>query len=264
MRKGILAIMMLGGLFGSPSTVQKAKEAFDAKNYKSAIALYQESLENYRSQATAIDFNIGQAWFLMDSTQKALSQYGKVSNQAKTEPVLASWAWNNVGCLQAAQPQAQSAPPAMGMSPNMPSQAGNAAAEQDPTAFLQQALESFKEALKIDHNNEAARYNYELIKRRLQQQQDQQQQNKDQEKQQDQQQQQDQNKNEQKQDGQNESPENKENKGDKQGEGETQEMTAQEAQRLLDAMNSNEKKFIQQIEKSKKHRVYEDDNGHDW
>ena len=40
-------------------------------------------------------------------------------------------------------------------------------------------------------------------------------------------------------------------------------MSGEEAKRLLDAMNSNEKKFLQQLEKGKKHRTYNND-GPDW
>jgi hypothetical protein len=280
MRKGLLMIMVLGWLFGPPSIVEKATEAYNGKHYAEAAAGFGTAHDLYPGQHPALNFNTGQCWMYLDSVNKAKVWYGKVTNASKESPQMASWAWNNLGCIFGSD-KAQAGAPA-GAPGIMPGQApggmpmgampgmGQQAQGGDPKAGLEQALQAFKDALKLDHDNELARYNYELIKRKLQQQQQQQQQNQDQQQdQQDQKQDQQDQKQQQGQDQQKDQPQNQENKGNQgnpqqQGEGgEPQQMSAAEAERLLEAMNSNEKKFLQQIEKGKKHRTYNED-GPDW
>jgi hypothetical protein len=272
MRKGLLAIMFLGWLFGPPSIVQKATEAYNAQKYAEAAAGFTTEFENYPTQHSALNFNIAQSWFKLDSIAKATTFYGKVTNVAKESPQMGSWAWNNLGCIFSnAQPGAGGMPGQM--SAQMPGQAqagGPNPQQQDaaPASPLEQALQAFKDALKLDHDNELARFNYELIKRKIQQQQQQNQdQNEDQKEDQKQDQKQDDQKDQQNQPkNQQNQPKNQENKADqkKPGEGENpQEMSAAEAERLLEAMNSNEKKFLQQLEKGKKLRTYNED-GPDW
>jgi tetratricopeptide (TPR) repeat protein len=275
MRKGVLLIMVFGWLFGPPSSVQKATEAYGAAQYAEALAGFNVAQESYPTQLSALSFNVGQCWFRMDSIAKAQQWYGKVTNTGKESPQMASWAWNNLGCIFASA-QPQGAPGQMpGMMPGQ-AQAGMPMGMQGPPAQqggqmgqLEQALQAFKDALKLDHDNELARYNYELIKHKIQQQQQQQNQDQNQDQQQQDQQQQDQQDQQQQkgQDQKQDQPQNQENKGNpnqQQGEGgEPQQMSAAEAERLLEAMNANEKKFLQQIEKGKKHRTYNDD-GPDW
>ncbi len=275
MRKGLLFIMIFGWLFGPPSKVQEAHDLYSAGKYLEAGNLYASETDNYPGQMPEITFNSAQAYFKADSLEKGMSQFGKTCNMAKQDPQLASWAWNNVGIthlknLENAQKQTQQAPQGM-------QQGSQPAANPEQTqAMLLTALQAFKDALKLDHDNDFARYNYELLMRRMKQQekdqqQQQQEQKEDKQEQQQDQEQQEKNKQDQSQDQEDDSPEKKENKadqdpkqGDGEGEGKESQMSGEEAQRLLEAMESNEKKFLQQLEKGKKRKVYSEKNGHDW
>jgi tetratricopeptide (TPR) repeat protein len=263
MRKGLLVIMFLGWLFGPPSAVQEASKAYEAQQYAKAVAGFSTAHDAYPRQHPQLNFNTAQAWLRLDSVAQATSWYGKVTNASQQAPQLGSWAWNNLGCIYAAPPASSNPAAGQGMpmmGGQMPGQGG-----ADPKAQLEQALQAFKDALKLDPDNEIARYNYELIKHKIRQQQQQQQQDQQQEQEQEEEQQKDKQDQQPQKDQQKDSPQNQENKGNQgQGEGENAaQMSEVEAQRLLDAMNANEKKFLQQIEKGKKHRTYNED-GPDW
>ncbi|MBK9451886.1 MAG: hypothetical protein IPN95_21195 [Bacteroidetes bacterium] len=277
MRKGIvLIVLMLGWLFGPPSDVQEAKKAYEAKQYTVAVPLFEKAFEQYMAQHAALNFNMGQCWLMQDSAQRAMSWYGKVTNAHAENSQMASWAWNQIGTIFAsgkdapAQGQPQMSPggqPGAAMMPQMGGAGGMGQGQQVSREKLELALQAFKDALKQDNDNDIARYNYELIKRKLQQQ-DENQQNQDNQDQQDQQQQQ-QDQQQQQQDQQQQQkkqPQNQENQGNQGEQGEpkdAEQMSQQEAERILAAMNANEKKFLQQMEKSKKHKTYNHD-GPDW
>lgn len=301
MQKSLLTLLFLGGLFGGPSNPELAVERWEAEKYGESLALFMDSFEDYDDQRKALEFNIAQCYLKIDSAQTAMSWYSKASNVNKLDAQLASMSWNNIGALQSqaqpapvpgqgpggATPGMPGMPPGGGMSPQAGGPQGTPQ-QADPKAQIQQALGSLKQSLKLYHDNEEARYNYELLKRKLQQmeqQQQQQEQNEDQqENKDDQEQQQDQ---EQKQDDKGEQknkeeseakqPDNQENKGQQQqnqngnqgqnqqqqGEGQQQEMSVEQAQMLLEAMNQNEKKFLQQLQKKKQVRP-RSQNGPDW
>ncbi|MFN8393556.1 MAG: hypothetical protein U0176_02660 [Bacteroidia bacterium] len=287
MRKGtLMVVMFLGWLFGPPSNVQKAGEAYQAKRFQEAASLYAGEMENYLGQQVSLNFNQAQCWMRLDSNTKALNLFSNCTQSYAESRQVASWSWNQVGTMLAmgkapkpqqqpggAQPGAANPGMAPGMQPGMNPMAGmNPGGAQQPPQVsredLELALNSFKEALKLDHANEIARYNYELIKRKLEQQDQNQNQNQDQQQQQQQQQQQDQQ--QQNQNQQNKpKPQPQENQGNQQqqqqqGEGkDPMEMSMEEAERILSAMNSNEKKFLQQLERGKKHKTYNDD-GPNW
>lgn len=270
MKNICLGVLMVGGLFGPPSVPQQAKEKYDSEAFLESAALYSQALETYPGQRAALNFNIAQSYLRADSAHRALTFMSQATGIGKVNPELASMAWNNIGGLHAAAPQ-QGAP---GM-PGQPTQPQAAQGEEDALSPIEQALEDFKNALRNNPENDLARYNYELLKRKQQQQQQQQDQNedkeenkedekKDEEKKDDQQkdQQNDQKKDQQKdQQKENQQQENKENKGQnqqqqqqQQGEGQEQKMSMDQAKMLLEAMNQNEKKFLQQLQKSKKKR----------
>lgn len=271
MRKGIaLMIMMFGWLFGPPSAVEEAKKAYEAKRYTVAIPLYEGAFEAYQGQHATLNFNIAQCWLMQDSGQKAISWYGKVTNAHAENPQMASWAWNQIGTTfatgkdQPSQGQQQMNPgsqPGAAGSPSMPFGAGQGAGQGQTVSRekLEQALVAFKDALKLDNDNDIARYNYELIKRKLQQQD----QNQDNQQNQDQQQQDQEKQQQDNQPKQKPQPQNQENQGNQGEPQDVEQMSQEEAERILAAMNANEKKFLQQIEKSKKHRTYNHD-GPDW
>lgn len=144
--------------------------------------------------------------------------------------------------------------------------AGNAAYQ---TQQLEQSLEHYRRALLNDPSNQDAKFNYEFVKRQLeeqQQQQDQQdQENQDQENQdnQDQQDQQDQDgeqsdENDQQQDQQ---QQNSQDQGDQQEQDQQQQqqqeredptqLSEEEAQRILQALQNEEEQLLRQVQKMK-------------
>ena len=298
MRKALFSILFIGGIFGGLSIPEQAAEKMEAEKYGEAVALYDSSLtiSDYDTEHRAIHFNRGQAFFELDSIDRAQEAYSKCTNLnpremgLKFDRQVGSWAWNNIGISRVkrgeAQQQAGSSP--MSINPgggNMPNMAP-APGQSDTKQVFEEALKAFKEALKLDPENESARFNYELLKKRMlemeQQNQDQQNQDQDQQQQQDQQDdkkqddQQDQQKQEDKEGDsdqqkqpkpQNNEEKNAQNSNQQQNQGEPQEMemSQEQAAQLLEAMNEKEKQFIQQLEKSspKKGRRKRND-GPDW
>ena len=277
MRKGLLFIAMFGWLFGPPSKVQEAHEFYENGKFMEAGLLYKVEVDNYVSQTQELMFNSGQCFFQADSLNLAMTQYGNAANMVKHDAQLASWAWNNIGIVHIqnvakAQQQAQQSQPQQGMMP----QAAPSVSKEETQAMLLTALQAFKDALKLHHDNDIARYNYELLMRKMKQQEEQQDQQQQDENKDQQQEQKDQEQNKPKEgkDQENDSPDNSENnadqdpkKGQNQGEGEggkEGEMSKEEAQRLLEAMDSNEKQYLQQRERGKKRKVYAEKDGHDW
>jgi flagellar biosynthesis GTPase FlhF len=265
MRTLLLISLFIGGLFGGPSAPQQAEEKFKAKQFADAARLYQEAIERYPGQRAALEYNIGQAYLFLDSTHLALNWWGRAA-ESKLQEYPASYGHNNVGVLTASTP---ATPPAPAQGP-----AGASAQAGDPMQQqldqMTRALESFKSAMRRLPENDIARYNYEVLKRRKQQLEQQQQQQQQNQENQDQQQNQDQQKEEKDDQQQNQQQDKKRSKSNTEKQGQSEEeqaeaeqMGMQEAKMLLEAMKENEKKFLQQLEKSKKHRPNRQD-GPDW
>lgn len=145
--------------------------------------------------------------------------------------------------------------------------AGNAAFQ---TQQLEQSLEHYRRALLSDPSNADAKFNYEFVKRRLQEQQQQQQdQQQDQQNQDNQEQSQDQqdqdgeqdqeNQDQQQQDQQNQNSEGEENQDQQQQEQQQQQqeredptqLSEEEAQRILQALENEEEQLLRQVQKMK-------------
>ncbi len=296
MHKAIFSILFIGGIFGGLSLPEQAAEKMEAESYVEAIALYDSSLtlSDYNSERRAIHFNRGQAYFLRDSINLAQAAYSKCTNLDPREKGLlgnreiASWAWNNIGIGrvktgEAAQQQGSS--PMSINGGNMPNM-GGPQGQNDSKQIFEEALKAFKEALKLDPENEIARFNYELLKKRMleaekqnqeqenenkdDQNQDQEQDNKDKSEENDKQKQEDKqgDSDQQKQPKpQNNEEKNAQNSNQQQNQGEPEEMemSQEQAAQLLEAMNEKEKQFIQQLEKrSPKKGRKKRNEGPDW
>ena len=289
MRNTLLSIMLFGGLFGGPSEPEKGQEKYEEKKYAEALTHFQtaDTLDDYRGQQFATGFNAGQCFLNMDSLARATALFSKSTNLNKEQKgrelnrQVASWAWNNIGYGQVKQMEAaqqQGASPMGGG--NMMPPTGPQGAQADAKDQILEALNSFKNALRQDPDNDIARYNYELLQRRMQQQQqqqqedqqdqdDEQQQNQDQDQQQQQEQQQDQKeKDQQQKEKPKPNPDNQENKGQNknqnQGQSPQEPMEMQQAKQLLEAMNEKEKQFIQQLEKKRQKGKPKRNDGPDW
>jgi tetratricopeptide (TPR) repeat protein len=142
--------------------------------------------------------------------------------------------------------------------------AGNAAYQ---TQQLEQSLEHYRRALLNDPSNQDAKFNYEFVKRQLEEQQEQDQENQDNQDQQDQenqdnQDQQDQDgeqsdQNDQQQDQQQQNSQDQENQQEQDQQQQQQEredptqLSEEEAQRILQALENEEQQLLRQVQKMK-------------
>ena len=230
---------------------EKAEEAFLAGNYEVAIANYSMLYDSLGVKEDEIRLNMAHAYYNLQDTSNAKSYYNNLS--ASTNKELKSVAYQQLGVMN--------------------KEAGK----------LEESLQQLKSSLKANPANQQARYNYEVVKKQLeeqqQQQQDQQQQdqeNEDQENQENQENQDQQNQEnqenqeneeqqnqEEQQSEENKEGEEKENQEQKEGEQEEQEeqksqeeltkeklkemnISEEKARMILEAMKNNEIQYLQQ------------------
>lgn len=120
--------------FGNP--LENATLLFKNQKYTDAILEYKKSLEAYPKQAQKIKYNLGQSYLAADSLEDALSVFHQAAEG--TDNVLRGMALNEIGILQIRLSKSE------------------------------EALNSFQKALIADPENENARYNYELLRKRTQ------------------------------------------------------------------------------------------------
>lgn len=258
--KALAVLVMFVALFIDPTKIGKintlkaeARKAYQSGDYETAIKKYRYLVDSLHVQEDEVLLNLANAYFQTNDTTQALSQYQSLTQSGKAQ--LRSKAEQQLGV--------------------MTNRAGK----------FEEALNHFKQAIKSDPANEDARYNYELLKKKLeekkkqeQQKQDQnkdQQQNKEEEKDKKDQEKQDQKKDqEQKKDEQNkdqeqkdqekkneeqkkkeeqEQKEQKENKEEKKENNpsvseklQQMEMSEEKAKMILEAMKNQEIQYLQQ------------------
>lgn len=191
-----------------PATVRKinaakseAEEAFKSGNYQSAIQHYKYLVDSLGVQEEEVMLNLANAFYLAKDTANAFNTYQSVVGSEKSD--IKSKAFQQMGI--------------------MANQQGR----------FEEALNFFKQAIKAEPTNNDARYNYEMLKKKLdeqkKQQEEKQQQNKDKE-QKDQQNKDQQDKEEQKQDEQKKDQESKDeqNKDEQQKEQEQKDQKEQQ------------------------------------
>lgn len=130
------------------SLKREAREAYTAGDYKTAIAKYRYLVDSLDAREDEVMLNLANAYFNAMDTTQALAGYQSVLGSDKAD--IRSKAQQQLGVMN--------------------HRAGR----------LEEALNNFKQAIKSDPNNRDARYNYEMLKKKLeeekkkQQQQDQQ------------------------------------------------------------------------------------------
>lgn len=252
-----------GATSDSGDIVDQAEAAFSSGNFQKSIDLYRKALteEDYVDFKKEIHYNLGQCFYEIDSFTLALNEYRRSIKNSKGQNPLNSQAWNNIGVILSK--------------------------DQKNEEKQQEALLAFREALKANHTNADARFNYELLKRRMQKEQNQQNQDKNEDKKDENQDKKDQNQDQNKDKQDQKDEQNKKDKGQdeqkkkgtekqdqqnqkqkqkqpQQGqEGETKQMKMEQARALLDAIDQNEKKFLQQLKKNTKVRQRRK-TGPDW
>lgn len=160
--KVFLLIALSSLVWVDPATVKKindakaaAEEAFKQGNYTAAIKHYQYLVDSLGVREDEVILNLANASYLAKDTASAFNHYHSVSESPKTD--IRSKAYQQLGIMANQQGRAE------------------------------EALNFFKQAIKTEPSNDDARYNYEMLKKKLEekkkQQEEQQQQNKDDKKQ---------------------------------------------------------------------------------
>jgi Ca-activated chloride channel family protein len=255
--KGLIALVLLLAFLIDPTKIGKinalkseAKKAYLTGDFKTAIEKYRYLVDSLHVQEDEVLLNLANSYFQLNDTTNALNQYQSLTQSSKNQ--LRSKAEQQLGVMANRQGK------------------------------FEEALSHFKQAIKSDQTNEDARYNYEMVKKKLeeekkkqQQQQDQnQEQNKDQEnkdqekkeqqdKQKDQKNKEDQNKDQQKEDEKKDSEQKKKEEQEQDKEQKESEkkkdippsvkdklqqmqMSEQKAKMILEAMKNQEIQYLQQ------------------
>lgn len=136
MRLLVLLTLLSLGFPLQQSPLREAHRLYQAGQYQASVKAYLLSLRAYPDQGALIRFNLAQAYLRMDSLDQALRLFQRLTNAQ--QPEMASQAANNAAVIQVRQ----------GRYP--------------------EALRGFRRALIFDDGNETARYNFELLSKRMQ------------------------------------------------------------------------------------------------
>lgn len=146
-----LVLLILLTLLIDPSKIsevnkakEKAKEAYARGEYKEAATQYQTLVDSLGVSEEEVSMNLAHAYYQLNDTLNARNGYLGLTNSAN--PQFRSVSYQQLGMMAHREGK------------------------------LEEALSHFKSALKANPANEDARYNYELVKKKLDEQQKQQQQ----------------------------------------------------------------------------------------
>lgn len=236
MKFTVLIVLVLAAII-DPVTIgrinslkREAREAYASGDYKTAISKYRYLVDSLNSREDEVMLNLANAYFNANDTTQAIAGYQSVVGSEK--PDVRSKAQQQLGIMN--------------------HRAGR----------LEEALNNFKQAIKADPNNRDARYNYEMLKKKLdeekkKQQQDQQnrdKQNKENQKddnQKDQKQKQDQKKNEEQQKKEQEQKDQQQ-KDQQQKEKEEKEQQQKDQQKKEDAEQKDQRDAEEKQQKNEK------------
>jgi Ca-activated chloride channel family protein len=154
--------LLLAVLLADPGEIGKvnsakadAKKAFLAGDYKTAADRYRYLVDSAGVQEDEVNMNLAHSYFKLNDTTQAIGSYQRLTQSPDVH--LRSMAYQQLGVLN------------------------------NREGKFEEALQFLKQSLKADPSNQDARYNYEMIKKKLEEQkknQQQQDQNKDQDQQQ--------------------------------------------------------------------------------
>lgn len=208
---------------------RKGNESYRNEQHSEAASLYREGIEEADpSKAGGILAglwnNLGASLFRMSDFEQARSAFSNALALAGSSDEVSRFAYNAGNTTYM---QTRNAPGAA--SPEVPSPGGAPQAGQG----LQESLEFYKQALLADPENQDAKFNYEFVKRQLeeQQQQDQDPQNQDNQDPQSQDQQQN-------EEQQNQQPQQQED---------PTKLSREEAERILQALQNEEEELLRQV-----------------
>ena len=251
---------------------RKGNESYRDNKHEEAVNLYREGIDaTGAGQAGKVVAglwnNLGASLFRLGSFDQAKEAFSNALAFATSNDEVSDFAYNTGNTIYSASQNAQQpgAPDPTGAQP--PASSGGGAGTN-----LQEALEYYKRAMLADPENEDAKFNYEFVKRQLddqEQNQDQEQQENEDQQQNDQEQNQDQeqqNEQEQNQDQQQQSQEqnedqqqqNQEQNQDQQQQEQQQEqqsepdptkLSREEAERILQALQNEEEELLREVMK---------------
>ena len=213
------------GLLLSASSLndpRRANEAFQRGDFEEAVRLYQEAIAQDPDNPRLL-FNLGNALSKLGQTEEAINAFEEFKRRTESaqEQSLADY---NKGRLLSDKEQ------------------------------YDEALNHFREALRKNPNDDDARHNYELAQRRLQEQQQEPESQPDSDQDQDGDEDQDQDNQDQNQDGDDEQEQDQQQSPPQeqdtdQQQDETEQMTREEAENLLDALEQLERELLENRKK---------------
>lgn len=151
MKSLLIIILALGtlidpGKIGKVNTAKsEARKAYAAGDYKKAIQKYRFLTDSLDVKEDEVMLNLANAYYQSKDTTNATATYASLTGS--TKPQIRSKAQQQLGILNHKQGK------------------------------LEEALNNFKQAIKADADNIDARYNYEILKKKLEEQKKQQEQN---------------------------------------------------------------------------------------
>lgn len=142
--KWLLPAMLIAVLGIDPGLISRinsaksaAKKAFLANDYQTAIAKYRYLIDSLGVKEDEVLMNLAHSYFNQNDTTNAQASYQKLLTNPNASKTLRSNAYQQLGVINNRQGK------------------------------LEEALANFKEALKSDPTNEDARYDYEMVKKKL-------------------------------------------------------------------------------------------------
>ncbi len=144
MKSFLIAVVLLAftvdpGKIGKINSLKsEAKEAYKKGDYKKAIEKYRYLVDSLSVTEDEVRLNLANAYFEANDTVNTLQRYQPLTQSSNSK--IRSVAHQQMGVLANRQ------------------------------AKFEEALASFKQALKADPTNEDARYNYEMVKKKLEEQ----------------------------------------------------------------------------------------------
>ena len=246
---------------------RKGNENYRKQQHAEASALYKEGLDASQDSKPRILAglwnNLGSSLFRTGDFQQARDAFSNALGFAESEAEISHFAYNTGNSIysEAKNANSQQPPPSISGAPPSSAPAGGGGGQA-----LQEALNYYRQALLADPTNEDARFNYEFVKRQLQEQeQNQDQENQEQQENQDQQNQ-EQNQDQENQDQQNQDQQNQDQQNQDQQQENQQEqqqpqeqqqqpqndptkLSREEAERILQALQNEEEELLRQVMK---------------
>ncbi|HPW64355.1 MAG TPA: hypothetical protein PLJ13_18835, partial [Cyclobacteriaceae bacterium] len=143
--KGLILIVMVLAMTIDPGEIGKinslksqAKDAYKKGDFKTAISKYRYLVDSLGVQEDEVKLNLANSYFQSNDTTNTATSYQPLTQS--TNPKIRSIANQQLGVLSNRQNKHE------------------------------EALANFKQALKADPTNDDARYNYEMVKKKLEEQ----------------------------------------------------------------------------------------------